>query len=67
LQGASTQMSGVEGIVVGSGGNIHVASSANNSVLIFFPGSQAGNVAPSSSITGSTAGLTTPWGLYLAI
>lgn len=64
ISGSNTHLTGANGIVVDSGGEIYVANSDTNTIAGFATGSN-GNVTPNVLISGSNTGLATPIGLAL--
>jgi NHL repeat-containing protein len=62
--GSNTGLSGPEGVVVDSVGQLYVANAGNNSIAIFAPNA-SGNVAPIRTISGPTTLLDAPSGLAL--
>jgi len=68
ISGGATDLDNPTGIALDSGKNIYVADSAADSVFVYPSiGSSTGplNEAPTATISGSSTGLVTPWGVAL--
>jgi len=55
ISGASTGLNGPRGVAVDSAGQIFVANTGTNTILIFAPGAN-GNVAPVAMLTSTQLG-----------
>jgi hypothetical protein len=65
IKGASTGLSGPQGVAADPAGNVFVANSAADSITEYANGA-SGNVAPIATISGSRTGLSGPTGLAIS-